>query len=1338
MSQTSSVLSEHFIQDPSTIPPYPQTTQNSLQNANIFSRIFFHWIHPLIRLGNKYYLEQYCLDDLREQDKSENQYQVFAQAFNYYKTRSKQPLIRTLIHQFKKQIIVSYTFSFFYSCLEMCTPILIRVVIDYVSDQKHDLDYGIILLLLIMLSRILNCLTECHSAFNFNILGYNFTNAISIALFKKSLNISLLNQQQYNSGILINMLQVDTQKLQVLCYYVSTMTFLPLQIIFALYLMYDAIGISFLFGVGIMFFMGFVNYIIGRFSYVNQRQLMIAKDKRMNISSEIFNSIKVIKANAWEEHFYDKLEVKREKELELISKKFILGTLAIFTLWITPMLIINSTFAGYILLDNVITPQKAFTIISLFYILQEPIRSIPMVINYLIEAYISIKRIEKYFQFEEVKKDDIIFKQKNKDFAIRIINGYFFWQKQGHNLYEMEDSEEDQNNENTIENNIQKKYSNSNQSEDDEDDLQNTQASKNKNNKNYYTLININMQIPKGKLVAIIGDVGSGKSSVLYSILGEMRYDKCCGFSPQIYVDGKISFVSQKSWITNATVRDNIIFGNQFSEQKYKNVIFQTCLIKDFANFQQGDKTLIGEKGANLSGGQKARITLARALYNDTEILLLDDILSAVDAHVAKSIINNCLKIKDSQNKTILLSTHALYYMKYMDYIYFMENGQIKQQGIYEEMCKSQCFQQIFDKCMKTKINDFKIIQMKIQEDEFQQINFSSFQKQKNKQNGIIILEDRKKGSIQFSLIRKFIKFYGGFLFIILIFFSMLIWQILKNFSNIWIAIWTKNNQEDKNIYYLTIFSLISLSYGIFAIFRVIITFYCSINASRIIHKRMITSLIFAPLNEFFERVPFGRILNRLSKDMQVVDQDLAFVLGSFLVAFFSFIGDAILCIFASSYWVIIPTVLFIVSCKLLQGYYMRAQREIVRMETISRSPIVSFFAETLQGLSIIRAFVQKERFQKQHCNNIDDNKKNQLAFIAMEAWFKQNLTFMSLFVNTTAISFCLFSPNPDPSMTGLLLTFAFSIDQQIQNLIMTYSSFEKKIVSFERCYSYTRITPEEGQLQYLKDRENLRVQRNLLKNYKDDPLLLWPQQGSIEFQDFYLKYRKNLTYVLKGINVIINPGEKIGIVGRTGAGKSTITLALLRILEAFKGKIIIDKIDISKIRLDELRSKITIIMQDSSLFDGSLRHNIDPQSLYSDSDIIRTLNQCQLNHLIKNDSLDAPINEGGDNLSMGEKQLICIARALLKRSKIVLIDEATANIDIQTDFLIQKVIQKVFKDCTVLTIAHRVNTIINCNRILFLNKGQVQEFDTPQNLLNDKKSAFYSLYQEYAKENKI
>ncbi|KRX07926.1 P-loop containing nucleoside triphosphate hydrolase [Pseudocohnilembus persalinus] len=1090
------------------------------------------------------------------------------------------------------------------------------------------------------------------------------------------------------------------------------------------------------------------------------------KDERMNATSEVFNHIKIIKANAW-----------------------------------------------YTLSNNLLTAEIAFPVITLINALYKPIQSIPIIIQSLVEANNSVQRLQKFLlvkeldisfiksshlqkefdknlisqknnQFNEAEQEqqedeEILplidtFSQKTQkieyekyqDFAIVVKNGTFYWgiqqieqkqvnmtRKQKRQLKKKEEKiikQMYQDYKLRQQNEINRKFEHTNYSDIDisghceslqldlsiqttiipgQNNIQSTDNSQK-------VLKNLNLEIPKGKMVAFIGDVGAGKSSFLYSLLGEMLYDnqeyqegeQLLQQNPQVHINGSISLVNQKPWMVSDTIENNILFGKPLNRQRYEQTIQNCSLTRDFTVLQNGDQTIIGEQGVNLSGGQKARISLARAVYSDSDIILLDDILSAVDVHVGQKIIKDCM-IDFLKDKTRVLITHALYYMKYMDYIYLMDNGEIIEQGTYDEMINSQQFKNIFEKIMR-KNNDSNYEDIDEEEEQLEYIEFSDENKQQNQklinnvipsdiyinynteqqensgdllendinkqieeleqrksnkakksfqqqqatlikqkqkeenirnsqktilqikeqqqqkgnQEDLFVKEERKKGKVSMTYYWIYAKYNGGIFYILgLVLFAFLS-QIMKLYSNIWLGFWisksdeTDFDQKDNN-FYLFWFTILSLGISFCALFWASISILCNFKCIVQLHKQMIIHLIYAPLNEFFDRVPQGRILNVLSKDINIMDTQIPMSIQDIFISIFG-----VLC-------------------------------------TIS----LSAYAST--------------------------------PYILQAA---------------------LFSHNQDSSKTGLVLTFSLNINLIVNSLLDSIRQTEENFVSFERCHAYLSIESEKGFKEFLDKRPELIKQKQPLHN-KIPELENWPQNGVVEFRDVYVRYRENLETVLNGLSFKVESNQKIGIVGRTGAGKSTITLCILRILELLKGQIIIDGQDISLLSLDELRSKITIILQDPSLFQGTLRKNLDPLGELSDLQLIDTMNKCNLGRFLQErEGLDTQIQDGGGNLSVGEKQLICIARALLKKSKVVLIDEATANIDIQTEQMIQETIKAVFKECTVLTIAHRINTILESDKILVMDSGKLSEFDAPQKLLQNPDSLFYSLNQQALKEHNL
>lgn len=784
-------------------------------------------------------------------------------------------------------------------------------------------------------------------------------------------------------------------------------------------------------------------------------------------------------------------------------------------------------------------------------------------------------------------------------------------------------------------------------------------------------LIDLNFSIKKGELVCIIGGIGTGKSSLLYSLLGEMKFKESMG-RPKITVNGTMSLVTQKPWIVNDTVRNNITFGERFETGKYKEIIKYACLERDFELFTHGDQTMIGEKGATLSGGQKARISFARSLYSNSDILLLDDLLSAVDVHVGKFMMTETL-MKFTHSKTRILVTHALYYLKYADKVLIMEEGKIVEQGSYETIRNCSRFKEMHANMMKDskdKKPDTTVIMdgdsHRNMEDGEEDLNNeemedrieveimreASIQTKKSKQASAIDLSklealrqrrskmpsvkqveikesaqsgkrsrqgSRKEGEevevkkaaptktdelmmseevtseSVLKLYASYARYNLGFGYIAFVLFIQTLWMCSNSLSNLWLVEWTNFSDGTITDYSMDFWAfgyvIIGVVYGLLAFFRALLVGHSSPKMSLFIHESMISNLLFSPLTEFFDRVPLGRIFNRLSKDLSSVDLNVSnFFSNSSVFAFF--LGSNIIVIsVVTPIYVFWPVILvYLVICHFLRIYYSKPAKELTKIEGITKSPIVSCFTEILQGVATIRCYKKENMFMQNNCFKIDENKKPIMVRKAVEVWFTFRLMLCSFLINITSLVYVLFFLDPsfkNASNGALLLVCSLGFDEIMYFLFSNLGALETELISIERCESFMDLEPEGGYVNYLRNREELKQASRERRLMKPDG---WPDKGRIDFIDFKCRYRKTLDLVLRGLNLTFTGGHKIGVVGRTGSGKSTIMMCLLRILEAADGKIMLDGKDISQLSLDDLRSKITIILQDPCLFAGTVR----------------------------------------------------------------------------------------------------------------------------------------------------
>lgn len=868
-------------------------------------------------------------------------------------------------------------------------------------------------------------------------------------------------------------------------------------------------------------------------------------------------------------------------------------------------------------------------------------------------------------------------------------------------------------------------------------------------------LKNIDLTAKKGELTCIVGKVGSGKSALIQSLLGDLIRVK--GFAT---VHGDVAYVSQVAWIMNGTVKDNILFGHKFDPDFYDIVIKACALNIDLSMLPDGDKTLVGEKGISLSGGQKARLSLARAVYARADTYLLDDPLAAVDEHVSRHLIEHVLGPHGLlHSKTKVLATNKITVLSIADSITLMENGEIIQQGSFEEVNNtknSPLSKLIKEYGRKSKSPDsqsslslnklaVEIVESSTPKDSDIDIdvnqldckNLSEVEELKSLRRasmatlGSIGFEDdendarkehREQGKVKWDIYIEYARACNPRSVMIFLVF-MVLSMFLAVMGNVWLKHWSEVNTDKGYNPHATRYLLVYLALGVGSalaslIQTVVLWVFCTIHGSQFLHDAMATSVLKAPMS-FFETTPIGRILNRFSNDIYKVDE----VLGRTFAQFFANVVKvsftiAVICFATWQFiFIVLPlSVLYVY----YQQYYLRTSRELRRLDSVTRSPIYAHFQETLGGVSTIRGYSQQERFVHINQTRVDNNMSAFYPSVNANRWLAFRLEFIGSIIILGASMLAVIRLGQGTltaGMIGLSLSFALQITQSLNWIVRMTVEVETNIVSVERIKEYTELKSEAPFI----------IESNR-------PRDTWPESGEIEFVNYSTRYRPELDLILKDINIHIYPKEKIGIVGRTGAGKSSLTLALFRIIEAASGHITIDGVSIDTIGLSDLRHKLSIIPQDSQIFEGTIRENIDPTKQYTDEQLWNALTLSNLkNHIdsMGTDGLQTMLTEGGSNLSVGQRQLMCLARALLIPSKILVLDEATAAVDVETDRLLQETIRSAFKDRTILTIAHRINTIMDSDRIIVLDKGRVTEFDTPEKLLEDKNSIFYSLCLE-------
>ena len=783
----------------------------------------------------------------------------------------------------------------------------------------------------------------------------------------------------------------------------------------------------------------------------------------------------------------------------------------------------------------------------------------------------------------------------------------------------------------------------------------------------------ITLHIEDREFLAIIGPVGCGKSSLLLGLLGEIPL-----LSGTLLVNTDVAYApSLDSWLLSATLRDNILMGRDFREAFYWKVVEACCLLPDIKSLPAGDFTEIGERGINLSGGQKARICLARAVYADTQVILMDDPLSSVDNNVADHIFSKCFQ-KLLKHKTRVLVTHRHNYLDRVDRVLELREGKthLLSQGIVSELTS-------FTK------------EVSVDWEEESPEKKEQVGGEETPRNKLVEVEDREVGEVTREVYLDYQRFSGSYVWVILAIISMVLWLITRMLGDIYLKDWSEHPTETS--YYLPIYISLKLGGCIFIFTRsMFLTTILSIKSSYHVHEKLMKSLLRAPVNLFYDVTPLGRILNRLSKDLYTIDEDVAFGIGTALAQVCQTISCILMGMLYFPYLIIFLPLIFFPS-RYVGRAYQRVSRELTRLESISRSPILNKFKETLSGAKFIRAFKQSDNFMEKNRDLIDVNTRLNYSLMACGAWMGMYLGLISaVLLSVFYWSAVLFGGSVPIGIVGLCLTYMIPLPKELSELIIDVTSMENRMVSVERVKSYMEIPSEQ----------------DLNTNY-DLKHTDWPRIPLIRFTKVHMRYRPNTETVLKGLSFEIPAGNRVGITGRTGSGKSSVFLALLRLVELDSGVITIDGVNIALLGLKKLRECITLVPQDPLVFNGTMKENVDPLGRFSDAVAQKTLDDVNLKF-----SLDYPIKNSGQNISIGERQLLSLSRALICNTRILLFDETTAGIDPGMDSTIQNIIKEKFKECTILTIAHRLATIMNNDLILLLADGKVKEIGSPSQLL--------------------
>uniref|UniRef100_A0A6G1SLE4 ABC-type glutathione-S-conjugate transporter n=1 Tax=Aceria tosichella TaxID=561515 RepID=A0A6G1SLE4_9ACAR len=1210
-------------------------------------------------------------------------------------------MTKVLLKLFGTKLLFAASLKFMQDILQFVVPSILKAILAYLKSDNIEW-HGYFIAALLLAVPTLQSVILSNYFHRMNLIALQIRAMIMGVVYRKAILLSGSSRLQSTSGEIVNLMSVDAQRFQDLLMYANLIWSAPLQIVLAVVLLYRELGWPVFAGVLCMVLFLPCNAYLARRLKLCQVKLMNTKDERIKHINEIFGGIRVIKLYAWENSFIENLFKYRNRELGFLNKIQTLDATQIFLWQCCPFVVACVTFAVYVSVDsaNVLDAEKAFVSISLFNLLKFPLSMLPSLITSFVLTMVSSRRLSKFLNSDELV--EYVTRNDDPNQAITIENATMAWTANSSEI-----------------NGLDGKPGTGPQA----------------------ILRNVSMQVKKGSFVAIVGQVASGKSSLISSILGEMYR-----ISGRLNISGSLNlaYVPQRAFIQNMSVKDNILFGSECNQERYNRVLAACSLQADLETLPGGDQAEIGEKGINLSGGQKQRVSLARACYSDSDIVLLDDPLSALDSHVAKHVYDEVLSSTSGllRDKTRVLATNSLFVLPHVDQIVVLDGGRVVESGTYgelmgnkngnlaeimrqynvnqdadsgksERVTKTIALNVIKSPTLDAKTNDAKLTKAPGSQPTQPPPPTSGIGK-------LIDDENMEKGTVSYRVyMAYFFTNYTPF-WLLATLIAMSASSGFNVATNMWLALWSSDSADPikskdthlrttRLLVYTTLGGLqcLTIWLGSLAVYR------GAVRAARNLHCGLLDRVMHSPMT-FFDTTPLGRVVNRFAKDIDVVDTTLPgsfrswlscimVVLSTVFVVCYTFPGLLALVIPISIIYMII------------QRIFIVTTRQLKRLESTTRSPIYSNFSETLSGVSTIRAYNCVDRFVNYSDNVVDIDQSCSWPNVIANRWLSVRLEFLGNMITSAAALFAV-AYRVDPGAAGLTISYSMSITSTLSWMVRMNSDLETHIVSVERILEYMDNEQEDRWI-----KEECRPPQN------------WPQSGSISFQHYSTRYRKETDLVLKDVSIDIKPREKIGIVGRTGSGKSSLSLTLFRILERTSGTILIDSLDITKFGLHDIRSRLTIIPQDPVLFSGTLRFNLDPLRLYSDLDIWRALELAHLRPYINTLSmgLDYQVSEYGENFSVGQRQLICLARAILRKTKILVLDEATASVDLETDAIVQKTIRDVFQDCTIITIAHRLHTILDSDRIIVLDSGRIMELGSPSELIQNDQSAFRSLVRD-------
>ncbi|XP_070711624.1 ATP-binding cassette sub-family C member 4-like [Pempheris klunzingeri] len=1274
---------------------------NPLASAGFLSRLFLCWLTPFLHHGQKRRLEESDMYSVLSEDRSETVGEELQRFWDHEvrkatKKLQRPKLYRVLIKCYGKSYAVTGLFVFSMETIKVIQPLLLWKIIHYFENYDPDDQRSLCMVYGYAAAMSLSAfgLTILQHLYYYHVqrIGMKTRVAICHMIYRKALGLSSESMGRTTTGQIVNLLSNDVNRFDEITLNLHYLWIGPLQAIVIVIFLWSEIGPSCLAGMAAITLMLPLQTWFGNLFGIFRSKTAVLTDNRIRIMNEVVSGIRIIKMYAWEKPFSALVTEVRRKEIIQILKSSYLRGLNMASFFASSKIIVFVTFTVYTLLGNTITASSVFVTVSLYGTIKLTVTLFfPLAIEKLSETMVSIHRIKNFLLLDEVERRSFgLPLEEKKENSIEIDKLTCYWDK----------------------------------------------------SLDAPSLQNISITMKSHQLLTVIGPVGAGKSSLLSAILGELPHD-----AGTLKVKGQLTYAAQQPWVFPGTIRSNILFGREFNPKMYERVIRACALKRDLELLPDGDLMLIGDRGATLSGGQKARVSLARAVYQDADIYLLDDPLSAVDAEVGRHLFEQCI-CGLLKNKSRVLVTHQLQYLREADQIVVLKEGHVMAQGTYNELqgsghdvvsyLRSNEEQEHLSQSADSVLwlcDDSLSESSRASRSAYSRLlpPDSNWTDELPAETVCTMAEEtRVEGNVGSRIYLKYFTAGCNLAVLLAIALLSLTAEVAYILQDWWLVYWAREESFNSTstavvikhginathcdrelTFYISIYSGLTAAAVVFGFARSLVIFHGLVRSAQTLHNSMFSAVIRTPVR-FFDINPIGRILNRFSKDISQMDSTLPITFVDFYQLFLQNIG--VVAVSASVIpLILIPVVPLVLIFLYLRRFYLHTSRDVKRLESTTRSPVFSHLSSSLQGLWTIRALRAEERLKKAFDAHQDLHSEAWFLFLMTSRWFALRLdSICSLFITSATFGCILLRDGLEAGEVGLVLTYAVTLVGNFQWTMRQSAEVENMMTSVERVVEYTELESEAP-----------------WETHKRPPPD-WPSKGLMTFDRVSFSYSSDGPLVLKDLSATFQPNEKVGIVGRTGAGKSSLVSALFRLAEP-QGKIYIDGVLTSEIGLHDLRQKMSIIPQDPVLFTDTVRKNLDPFDQHTDEDLWKALEEVQLKSVVEElpGKLETVLAESGSNFSVGQRQLVCLARAILRKNRILIIDEATANVDPRTDELIQKTIREKFRECTVLTIAHRLNTIIDSDRILVLDNGVIQESDRPFTLLQNKDGALYKMVQQ-------